>query len=67
MVLEKLLVSANFTQVSESRRHKLESQNLVLAKCKAELGILNLEFEFRKPSERTVIRHTKTRCNEAKW
>ena len=55
MVLEKSWVSENFRRVSKSRRSKLQSQNLELAKNKARLGISNFEidrgFESRKPSE----------------
>ena len=45
MVLEKSLVSENFKRVSKSRRSKLESRNLELAKNKARLGISIFEIE----------------------
>ena len=45
MVLEKSWVSENFRRVSKSRRSKLESRNLELAKNNARLGISNFEIE----------------------
>ena len=45
MVLEKSWVSENFRRVSKSRRSKLESQNLELAKNNARLGISNFQIE----------------------
>ena len=45
MVLEKQWVSDNFRQVLKSRRSKLESRNLELAKYSARLGISNFEIE----------------------
>ena len=46
MVLEKSWVSENFRRVSKSRRSKLESLNLELAKNNARLGISSFEIEF---------------------
>ena len=48
MFLEKSWVSENFRRVSKSRRSKLESRNLELAKYNARLGISN--FEIDSPS-----------------
>ena len=45
MVLEKSWVSVNFRRVSKSRRSKLGSRNLKLAKNNARLGISNFEIE----------------------
>ena len=45
MVLEKSWVSENFRRVSKSRRSKLGSWNLELAKNNAHLGISNFEIE----------------------
>ena len=45
MVLEKSWVSDNFRRVSKSRRGKLESRNLELAKNNVRLGISNFEIE----------------------
>ena len=45
MVLEKSWVSENFRRVSKSRRSKLDSRNLELAKNNACLGISNFEIE----------------------
>ena len=45
MVLEKSWISENFRRVSKSRRSKLESRNLELAKNNARLGISNFEIE----------------------
>ena len=45
MVLEKSWVSENFRRVSKSRRSKLESRNLKLAKNIVRLGISNFEIE----------------------
>ena len=62
MVLEKWWVSANFTRVSESRRYKLESRNLGLAKNKAERGISKFESWVSEAKRKnrhtiTIIRH----------
>ena len=46
MVLEKSRVSGNLGRVSKSRRSKLESRNLELAKNNARLGISNFEIEY---------------------
>ena len=45
MVLEKSWVLENFRRVTKSRRSKLESRNLKLAKNNARLGISNFEIE----------------------
>ena len=45
MVLEKSWVSENFKRVSKSRRSKLESRNLELAKKNARLGTSNFKME----------------------
>ena len=51
MVLEKLWVSANFTRVSKSRRHKLESRNFGLAKHKAGSESEASESNLKGPAE----------------
>ena len=47
MVLEKSWVSEDFRRVSKSRRSKLGSRNLELAKNNACLGISNFKIESR--------------------
>ena len=58
MFLEKLWVAANFTRGSKSRRHKLESRNLELAKNKDELGILNFAIWVSEAKRKS--RHKKS-------
>ena len=58
MVHEKLWVSANFTRVLKSRRHKLEFWNLVLAKHKAELR--NTNFANLVSEAKRMNRHMTT-------
>ena len=45
MVLEKSWISDYIIRVSKSRRSKLESRNLKLAKNNTHLGISNFEIE----------------------
>ena len=71
MVLEKSWVSENFKRVSKSRRSKLESRSLELAKNKARLGISNFEIESMSLANQAKVlislnRHKTTATTTAK-
>ena len=71
MVLEKSWVSENFRRVSKSRRSKLESRNLELAKNNARLGISNFEIESPSLANQAKVlislnRHKTTATTTAK-
>ena len=71
MVVEKSLVSENFRRVSKSRRSKLESQNLKLAKNIDRLGISNFEIESPSLANQAKVlislnRHKTTTTTTAK-
>ena len=55
MVLEKSWVWENFKRVLKSRRSKLESRNLELAKNNACLGISNFEIESQSLANQAKV------------